>query len=189
GAAGCGPALPYQYSILSGALPPGLSLSKAGVISGVPTAAGNYSFWVLLSDENPPSASWCVPSTAEREFTIHISSGINILQNSLSPKGAFINQPYSFQLTTDNPAAGGTWSVISGALPAGLTLNSTTGQISGSPTAAGDYTFRIQISDGVRSDAETYTLTVVQPLAIGAVPNAAEIGVAYSATPGATGGK
>jgi Putative Ig domain len=189
GAAGCGPALPYQYRILSGSLPPGLSLSKDGVISGVPTTAGNYSFWVELSDENPPSASWCIPSTAQREFTIHISSGLNILQNSLSPKGAFIGQPYSFQLTTDNPAAGGTWSVVSGPLPAGITLNSQTGQLSGSPTTAGDYTFKIQVSDGVRSDSETYTLSVVQPLAIGAVPNAAEVGVAYSATPGATGGK
>src|SRR5437764_172200 len=59
GAGGCGPALPYQYSILSGNLPPGLSLSSTGTISGTPAAAGNFSFWVDLSDQNPPSAGWC----------------------------------------------------------------------------------------------------------------------------------
>jgi hypothetical protein len=119
GAAGCGPALPYQYRLLDGGLPPGLSLSKAGVISGVPTQGGDYSFWVELSDENPPSASWCVPSTAERQFTIKIQAGINLLQNALNPKGAYLGQPYSFQLTTDNPAAATSWSVIDGALPPG----------------------------------------------------------------------
>ena len=57
GAGGCGPALPYQYRVIAGALPPGLSLSSGGTISGVPTQGGNYDFWVELSDENPPSAS------------------------------------------------------------------------------------------------------------------------------------
>jgi len=42
GAGGCGPALPYQYSLIGGSLPPGLSLAKSGQVSGTPTqqAAG-----------------------------------------------------------------------------------------------------------------------------------------------------
>src|SRR4051794_14985044 len=61
GAGGCGPALPYQYKVLAGSLPPGLSLSSSGLISGIPTQGGGWSFWVELSDQNPPSQSWCVP--------------------------------------------------------------------------------------------------------------------------------
>src|ERR1700745_3845715 len=57
GAGGCGPALPYQYSVISGSLPPGLSLSMSGLISGVPTQAGSWSFYVNLSDQDPPAAS------------------------------------------------------------------------------------------------------------------------------------
>jgi Putative Ig domain len=72
GDGGCGPALPYQFRILSGALPPGLSLASNGVVSGTPTRAGSWSFWLELSDQDPPSASWCRPAKSQREFTIEI---------------------------------------------------------------------------------------------------------------------
>ena len=74
GAGGCGPALPYQYTLIDGALPPGLSLSFSGLISGTPTSPGSYSFWVNLSDQDPPSASWCRPASSQREFTITVLS-------------------------------------------------------------------------------------------------------------------
>jgi hypothetical protein len=73
GAGGCGPALPYQYSLIGGSLPPGLTLASSGTVSGTPTNAGGWSFWVNLSDQNPPSENWCVPSNAQREFTITIN--------------------------------------------------------------------------------------------------------------------
>jgi len=73
GAGGCGPALPYQFSLIGGLLPPGLTLASSGTVSGTPTQAGGWSFWVDLSDQNPPSASWCVPASAQREFTITIN--------------------------------------------------------------------------------------------------------------------
>jgi Putative Ig domain len=74
GAGGCGPALPYQFTVLGGSAPPGLSLAKSGLVSGTPTQAGSWSFWVNLSDENPPSADWCRPAQAQREFTITINA-------------------------------------------------------------------------------------------------------------------
>ncbi len=72
GEGGCGPALPYQFRILNGALPPGLSLASNGLASGTPTQGGNWSFWVELSDQDPPSADWCTPRKSEREFTINV---------------------------------------------------------------------------------------------------------------------
>jgi hypothetical protein len=72
GDGGCGPALPYQFSILNGSVPPGLSLASNGVVSGTPTQQGSWSFWVELSDQDPPSASWCIPKKSQREFTINV---------------------------------------------------------------------------------------------------------------------
>ena len=73
GAGGCGPALPYQFSLIGAGLPPGLTLAASGLVSGTPTQAGSWSFWVDLSDQNPPSANWCVPSEAQRQFTITVN--------------------------------------------------------------------------------------------------------------------
>lgn len=69
---GCGPALPYQFRVLNGSLPPGLTLSASGLVSGTPTQGGNWSFWVELSDQDPPSADWCRPMKSEEEFTINV---------------------------------------------------------------------------------------------------------------------
>jgi putative Ig domain-containing protein len=188
GAGGCGPALPYQYKILGGSLPPGLSLSSSGLISGTPTVGGGWSFWVELSDENPPSQSWCRVSSAQREFSITIVQGLSIKQNALSPKVTFLNEPYNFQLSADG---GGSqvWSIKSGNLPAGVGLSSS-GLISGTPTATGDFSFVVQVTDTNRTDTESYSLTVVERLKIAAPASAAgEVGVPYALALKSTGGR
>lgn len=191
GAGGCGPALPYQYRILDGAPPPGLVLDKSGLVHGVPTQAGSYSFWVELSDENPPSAAWCVPATAQREFTFKVVEGLKIAQTQSTLGPAILSQPFSLQFTA---TGGGTqsWSVVpnyGSGLPAGLTLSSG-GLLSGTPTAAGDFTFRIQVTDGSRTDVQTYAMSVVQKLVVAkpGVP-AAEVGLPFTMTATATGGR
>jgi Putative Ig domain len=187
GEGGCGPGLPYQYRILDGSLPAGLSLSKDGKITGIPTAAGTSSFWVELSDENPPSADWCRPETAERLFSITIVAGLSVQQQTV-PSPAFVNEPYSFQVT----ASGGgtqTWSIASGTLPPGITF-SAGGLLSGTPTTPGDYTFVVAVRDGNRSDSETFIIRVVQRLTAAAPASSpAEVGIAFTATVSATGGR
>lgn len=193
GAGGCGPALPYQYTLIGGTLPPGLSLSFSGTISGTPSNAGSYSFWVNLSDQNPPSADWCRPSEAQREFTIVVNGGaqavpLSIVPTALAPSATTLDTPYSFQLS----AQGGgtqTWSLVSGSLPSGLQLSSS-GLISGTPTATGDFTFSVQVSDGTRKASQTYSLTVVQRLKIAAVTvPGGEVSRAFKLQLAATGGK
>jgi hypothetical protein len=149
---------------------------------------GGWSFWVELSDENPPSASWCVPSSAQREFSISVVQGLTIKQNALSPKATFLNEPYSFQLSADG---GGTqvWSLKSGSLPAGMSVNPN-GLVSGTPTATGDFTFVVQVTDTNRTDTETFTLTVVERLKITAPPSpSAEVGVPLALALKSTGGR
>jgi hypothetical protein len=196
GAGGCGPALPYQYTLIGGTLPPGISLSFSGLVSGTPTRAGSYSFWIDLSDQNPPSADWCRPAEAQREFTMTVVGGgsptpaapLSIVQTALAPTATTVGTAYSFQLT----AQGGgtqTWSLQSGALPAGLQLNSA-GLISGTPTATGDFTFNVQVSDGTRTASQTYTLSVVAPLKISPVTvPAGEVARSFRLELAATGGK
>ena len=108
---GCGPALPYQWSLLQSAMPPGLTMDSSGLIHGTPTTAGDYSFWVNLSDQNPPSASWCRPESAQRLLSMKIVQGLNIVQRQPVLTPAQLNVPYSLQFT----ATGGgnpTWSIV-----------------------------------------------------------------------------
>jgi large repetitive protein len=197
GAGGCGPALPYQYTIIGGKLPPGISLSFSGLVSGTPTQAGSYSFWVDLSDQNPPTADWCRPADAQREFSITVVGGtapatptspLSIVQTALAPAATTVGTAYTFQLS----AQGGgtqTWSLLSGALPAGLQLSSN-GLISGTPTATGDFTFKVQVSDGTRVASQTYTLSVVAPLKISPVTvPAGEVARTFKLELAASGGK
>jgi large repetitive protein len=196
GAGGCGPdpvtggGLPYQYRVLTGSLPPGLTLSKDGTISGTPTTPGSFGFYVELSDENPPSQPWCRPETAERDFTINVIPGLTIEQAAI-PMGT-VGTPYGFKLTA---SGGGTqsWSVATGALPPGLAL-ATDGNLSGTVPAGtpkGDFVFTARVSDGSRSASKTYTLSVRAPLAVTAVTEvpAAEVGRVFKLPPlAATGG-
>jgi len=192
GAGGCGPALPYQYRLLQSSAPPGLTIDQSGLVHGTPTQEGEFGFWLELSDENPPSAAWCRPETAQRFFTIKIVRGLNITYRASSLPAGAVNAAYNFQLTTDNPGASLVWSVLTGALPSGLNIDSTTGAISGTPTALGDWTFKIQAKDtsGLRSDVQTYTLSIVQPLQISSPKTkVGEVGLPFQLGPTANGGK
>jgi hypothetical protein len=202
GAGGCGPGLPYQYRVINGALPSGLSLSSSGLISGRPTAAGTANFWIELSDQDPPTADWCIPKTAEREFTITINPGLTLSKDPLAP--GTVGSPYSKTLSalltfapgqTQVPSSPLAWSIAAGALPPGLALGAGDGVLTGTPTTVGSYTFTVQaVLDAQRSDVETYTINVAQPVVITspftapAVPPKSEVGVPFSATLTPSGG-
>jgi large repetitive protein len=174
GDGGCG--LPYQFRVLSGGLPPGLSLTSDGELVGIPTQAGSWSFWVELSDEDPPSERWCLPRKSERSFTVHVIAPPVITTASAPP--ATLGTPYSLGLGAEGGSGTRAWSIGSGRLPPGLTLDSPTGAITGSPTAVGVYRFRVRLSDGSRSGSKQFTVAVREPLAVQTptVPRA-EVGI------------
>jgi len=179
---------PYKYRILAGSLPPGLTMnSDSGHVSGVPTRTGTYVVWI----EGLDCGSRCgfVQETTQRDFTIRIEEGLLIVQRQSVLTPGFVGQPYSFQLT----ATGGgtpTWSLASGSLPPGLALNAATGLISGTPTQLGDGHFQIKVADGNRSNVQTYTLPVVEPLRITSPARAAApLGRPVSLQLAATGGR
>lgn len=191
GKGGCTPDS-VVYSVVGGSLPPGLSVSSSNAtVSGVPTAPGIYQFWLQVADipQWEGGASWCQDDKASQwQFQITVVQGLQIQQRQSVLPGAQLNQGYNMQFTAS--ASSLSWSVAAGALPAGLSLNPSTGLLSGSPTAVGDYSFQIKASDGSRSDTQTYTLSVVEQLRIGkAVAPKAEIGRPFEFAPQATGGR
>jgi hypothetical protein len=202
GAGGCGPALPYQYSLIGGSLPPGLTLASSGQVSGTPTNAGGWSFWVNLSDQNPPSASWCVPADAQREFTITINGAgspapgpgpgpapapvLSITTSSLPM--ATVGATYSTTLSASGGSGTKTWTVTAGSLPAGLSL-SANGVVSGTPTAQGTASFTANVSAGGASSQRQFSLGVAAGLEIAApATTVAEIAVPLTIELNATGG-
>jgi hypothetical protein len=80
-----------------------------------------------------------------------------------------IGTPLSLQLVGSDPAG---QAVTFGAtpLPPGLAIATTTGRITGTPTTAGSYVVTAVVTDGVLSDAETFTWTVAQPAVVDTAP-------------------
>jgi hypothetical protein len=137
----------------TGALPPGLSLSTAGTLSGTPVTAGIYSFTVTATDSSNP------PLTDSTTVSIKIADTM-IIVAPVSPATGSVTYPYpGFYFSV---ASGGsppfTWTVTTGALPPGLMLGSD-GSLSGTPTSAGSFPFTVTATDSAPT-AETGNLPV-----------------------------
>ena len=151
---------PYVWSVSSGSLPPGLTLnSSTGAISGVPTTAGSYMFTVQVSD--PPS----IPQTATAQLTASVPAATTPLQiTSSSLPGGQVSVSYQATLAASGGTTPYSWSVVSGALPSGLTLQATTGQISGTPSLAGSFGFILQVKDSAgQSASSSFSISILSP--------------------------
>ncbi len=188
--AATGGTTPYSWSLSAGSLPAGLSLSSSGVISGTPTAAGTVSFTVRVADSSAPA------KTATANLSIAVAAAVTppVTISTSSLPGGTVSSAYSSTLA----ATGGTtpyiWSLSAGSLPAGLSLSSS-GVISGTPTAAGTVSFTVRVAD---SSAPAKTATANLRIAVAAAVTPVTISTsslpggtvssAYSSTLAATGG-
>jgi Putative Ig domain len=147
----------YTWSLASGSnLPAGLSISAAGVISGTPTTAGIGNFTVDVQD------SETVPQTASGPLKLAISGGTLTIIPPL-PSAGQVGASYSFDLSAQGGVPTYTWSTInSTSPPAGLTLSSS-GTLSGTPTAAGNDTFDLQVTDAANNSFSQNVSMTINP--------------------------
>ncbi|MEQ1513155.1 MAG: putative Ig domain-containing protein [Lysobacteraceae bacterium] len=173
---------PYHYSLAAGALPPGMSLSDSGYISGTSNVAGHYSFTLRVADSASGTAS-----TATRDFSLTVVLPVvSIFTERLQP--AAVGSNYVTVMTAYGGQAPYTYALTAGTLPAGLQLT-TQGHLLGTPEVVGSYEITITATDsstpfGPISGSRSYTL-VVEPRRLGfspsLMPRATE-GTPYSVT-------
>ena len=182
---GCGPDTEI-FTVTSGNFPPGLTLASEGNISGTPTQAGTFDFYVTVT------YSGCAHVPSDRRFRIEIlpeTPRLVLGPEQTAVPISTVGAAFSLQMTSNLPDAK-TWSISSGQLPPGLALNTTDGLISGTPTTAETYTFTVQamLPDG-RSDTKTLAIVVRRAIAIaGPAPTPSEVGVPLELELSATGG-
>jgi hypothetical protein len=154
---------PYTWSISSGTRPAGVNFTPgttSATLSGIPTTAATYSFTVTVTDSSNPSQSASVP------YTVLIGGMLPLsITTSSLPGGAF-NTAYG--PATINATGGfAPYSFGATGLPAGLTLSSA-GSLSGTPTAAGNFSVTVTVTDSQTPTAATANATL--PLTITATP-------------------
>ncbi|KSB89962.1 hypothetical protein AS593_00360 [Caulobacter vibrioides] len=182
---------PYSYAV-SGNLPDGLALSPGGTLSGTPTEAGSFNVTVTATDSTTGGG----PFMGSTPYTITIAAPAVAITSTSLPAMS-VATSYTTTLTASGGTAPYQYALFGGTvLPAGLTL-SPTGQISGTPTAGGSFSFQIRAQDSSTgtgapffSPAQVYNVTVADPtLALNPTSlSAATQHSAYSATVVATGG-
>jgi hypothetical protein len=151
---------PYTWNINKGTLPAGLSLdSGTGIISGVPTSSGDSTFTAKVSDNSTP-----VKSDTQR-YTITIGGSEALIITTVNLADGARQTAYNATVL----ALGGTlpyiWSIAGGKLPDGLTIDTASGVISGTPTKNGNYKFTIQVSDNatpVNTDTQQLRIRIAK---------------------------
>ena len=162
------------YAVMG--LPDGLTLNAvSGLITGTPTTAGTFT--LALSATNSAGAG-----TASVSLTVTTAQVLVPVVNSAASASGQVGVAFSYQITASNAA------LVYGAsgLPAGLSLDDTTGILSGVPTAAGTFTVTLMATNSAGTGTASLTLTVAaQPLpvvtVIASVPRVV-LGTGQSAT-------
>ncbi len=131
---------PYSWSIGAGSLPAGVTSSTTATsitLTGPATAAGAANYTVQVADS--------LGVTATRAFSGAIAPPLLTISCGAGP--GQIEVTFNGSCTASGGTPNYTWLIVAGALPAGLTLNSSTGTIGGTPTAAGAYSYTVQVAD------------------------------------------
>ncbi len=143
------------WSIEEGDLPPGMYInSNTGEITGTPMLTGSFSFTVRGDD---PISGY----SSSQEYTLNINS-IPVIDITSLPDGV-AGTTYSGRIAATGGSAPVTWN-IKGNLPEGVSLDDTTGIVSGTLIVPGIYDFTATIKDANgATDSRDFRITVIEP--------------------------
>lgn len=159
--AGAGGVSPYVWSLTSGTLPSTMTISSSGILSGTATAAevGSYNINVKLTDSGTPN-----PLTTTQALTLTVTAAPAITFGGTVPGTATYNISYAGSAAATGGAGPLSYAISAGALPTGLTLNASTGAITGTPTAVGTFNFTIRAADAYGdSNTQSFSIRVSYP--------------------------
>ncbi len=187
--AAAGGVSPYNWVISQGTMPPGMEIDPVGIMSGVPTSLGKFSFTVEVEDAAGNSAD------SEVNLTV-IPEPLQLVTGGVLAQG---QEGTSYLISFS--AVGGklpyTWNISAGTPPPGIAL-SANGELSGVPTAAGTFDFSVTVTDAAATMASgEFSVTIANP-PVGEAPltysartdncvTGSESGCIASATTGETG--
>lgn len=172
--------------------PPGMTLSAAGLLSGTPNVAGSYSFDIIATDSTSVGDGGPFDSAAVT-YTLEVTDPTVAITGPAAgalPAAATTGVAYSQTFTASGGNGAHVFTFAAGSsAPSGMTL-STTGVLSGTPNAPGNYSFGIIVSDSTpaidggpfKSAAVTYTLAVTDPTVTVTAPTPGSAFNAYSST-------
>ena len=174
---------PYTFTLSSGALPTGISLAANGAITGTPSAGGSFTFIIQAQDPDGNSGF--------RTYNVNVGANTISINPPTLPNGTQ-GVGYSQSVTASGGDGGPyTYSVSSGALPSGLSLNTSSGLISGTPSAGGSFNFTIRAVDATTNfGTRSYTVIIggnSLSLNPASLPNGTQ-GMSYSQSVTASGG-
>lgn len=151
-----------RFRVASGSFPPGLSVSDEGLLSGTPTQAGSYDFYLEVTYDKEPGCTFKNPS--DDRFIINVNPQVQrmfVATNGLPD--ANIGQGYAPPALATSNGTASSWQVAGGTLPPGIQLGSN-GVFSGTPTASGLFTFTVQANGSTNNDTKTLSIFVLAPL-------------------------
>jgi len=130
---------PYTWSVTAGTLPPGLTFSSGGLLSGATTKEGNYSFTIQAENTADDYGASVATSIAVAPAALTVDPS--------SLPGAVSGYLYTANLALSGGVGTATFELASGSLPSGLTMSSV-GVISGTPSGSGLSSFSVTGTDG-----------------------------------------
>jgi len=171
----------YVFGVTAGALPPGLMLSRGGVLAGTATTVGAFTFTVTGFDS--------AGNFGSKSYTLNVNPPPSITTSSL-PIGTE-NAAYNKTILTSGGTAPFTWS-YTGTLPGGIIFNTSTGTFGGTPDgeSAGTYDdIEVTATDTYgQSATQTFSMTIHWVLGLSPALPANTINVAYNHSQTITGG-
>jgi autotransporter-associated beta strand protein len=133
---------PITWSLESSVLPDGLALSNSGIIAGVPTLRGRFTFSVKATN---------IYGSDVKELSLYIHTpGFPMILTTNLPDGV-IGELYDKQLEVESNTPV-TWSIIDGKQPDGIGFSSTSGAFIGVPSAIGTFTFTVRAVNDIGDD-------------------------------------